>query len=158
VVGLPTVGALFWHASFDQSVWLSRGDPFGQDAGYDALSDRVLAAAHDNGATWIATTEYRTYAELLWHIGREIPVVQVNERVRFLDFVPIDPELLRGPALYVHLAAPPPLLDGIESETLSPVTTTWRDVPMQDFSIALLKDFVPELVPEPGSPAYAWSN
>lgn len=158
VVGLPVVAALFWHASFDQSVWLGRGDPFGQDAGYDALSDQVLAAARDNGATWIATTEYRTYAELLWHIGHQIPVVQVNERARFLDFAPVHSESPGGPALYVHLAAPPSLLNGIDRKALPPVPAIWRGAPMQDFSVDLLPSFTPELDPAPGSPAYAWSN
>ncbi len=32
------------------------------------------------GATWIATLDYRIYAELRWHLKDSIPVVQVNER------------------------------------------------------------------------------
>jgi len=38
------------------------------------------------GATWIATTDYRTYAMRRWYLKDRVPVVQVNERGRFLGF------------------------------------------------------------------------
>lgn len=158
IVGAPAVAALFWHANFDRSVWFGRGDPFGQDAGYDELAETVLAAARANGATWIATTEYRTYAELLWHVGQQIPVVQINERSRFLDFTLINSEALQGMALYIHRAPSPALLAGVSSKMLPSIEAIWRGVPMQDFSVEVLEDFRPELDPAPGSPAYAWSN
>lgn len=157
-VGLPAVAALFWHASFDNSVWFGRGDPFGQDAGYGDLADRVLASARENGATWIATTEYRTYANLLWHIGTQIPVVQVNERARFLDFTALDSGWIGGTALYVHLAPAPPLLSNVVAVPLPPLAVSWRGVAMQDFSLDLLENYRPDLAPPPGSPGYAWSN
>jgi hypothetical protein len=37
------------------------------------------------GATWIATTDYRTYAMLRWHFNGHVPVIQINERGRFRD-------------------------------------------------------------------------
>ena len=73
VTGVPMVSALFFHALFDDGVWLGRGDPFGQDAGFGEMADRVLADAQSSGAKWIATTDYRTYANLSWHIGDRIP-------------------------------------------------------------------------------------
>jgi 4-amino-4-deoxy-L-arabinose transferase-like glycosyltransferase len=158
VLGLPVVGTLFWHASFDQSVWLGRGDPFGQDAGYAEMADQVRALARANDASWIATSEYRTYAELQWHIGHEIPIVQVNERARFLDFAPVDPAALTGKALYVHLAPAPPLLAPVAVVPLPSLPVLWRSTEMQQFSVELLDGFTPELSPAPGAPAYAWSN
>lgn len=157
-VGLPIVGALFWHAGFDSSVWFGRGDPFGQDAGYAEMADQVLASARENGATWIATTEYRTYANLLWHIGTQIPVVQINERARFLDFTSVDGDRLAGKALYVHLAPPPPGLLDVTARPLPSLPVVWRGAAMQDFSIDLLQGYRPDLAPAPGSPQYAWSN
>jgi 4-amino-4-deoxy-L-arabinose transferase-like glycosyltransferase len=157
-VSVPAIAALFWHASFDRSVWFGRGDPFGQDAGYAEMADKVLARARENGATWIATTEYRTYANLLWHIGSRISVVQVNERARFLDFAPVDSRLLAGRALYVHLSPAPPLLSDVVATPLAPLAVSWRGVPMQDFSVDLLSAYRPNLDPPPGSPAYVWRN
>jgi 4-amino-4-deoxy-L-arabinose transferase-like glycosyltransferase len=156
--GIPAVAALFWHASFDNSVWFGRGDPFGQDAGYGEMAEEALATARAHGATWIATTEYRTYANLLWHVGREIPVLQVNERARFLDFSLPDPRKLQGVALYVHAAAAPPLLANVAARPLPPLPVRWRGVEMQAFSLALLDAYQPLLDPLPGSPAYAWGN
>ncbi len=71
----------------------------------------MLADAKASGAIWIATTEYRTYANLLWHLGGRMPVIQINERAfRFLDFAPLHPAQFTGKALYVHFAAASPLV------------------------------------------------
>ena len=40
----------------------------------------------NTGATWIATTDYRTYAMLRWYFRDRVPVIQINERGRFEAF------------------------------------------------------------------------
>ena len=52
-VGLPALAALFWHASFDNSVWFRRGDPFGQDAGYGSI---IPVGTDNSGPTDSPTT------------------------------------------------------------------------------------------------------
>ncbi len=38
------------------------------------------------GASWFATTDYRIYSMLRWHLRDRIPVVQINERIRYIGF------------------------------------------------------------------------
>ena len=156
LTGLPVVAALFFHAAFDRSVWLGRGDPFGQDGGFGEMADQVLADAKSHGAAWIATTDYRTYANLRWHIGRDIPVVQINQRARFLDFAPPDAAQFVGKALYVHFGAADPLLANAQMTPVEVLPIRWRGVEMQTILVDALEGFAPELTPAPGSPAYVW--
>ena len=156
--GLPLVVALLFHATPDTGVWFGTGDPYGQDAGYGETADKVLADAKSSGATWIATSDYRTYANLLFHIGDKIPVLQINERSRFLDFGPRDPALFTGKALYVHYGPPTPILAGAVVTPVETLPIVWHGEPMQTVSVDSLEGFAPELNPAPGSPAYAWSN
>ena len=54
------------------------------------------------GATWIATTDYRTYAMLRWYFNNRVPVVQINERGRYQGFRDPDMNRIRDHAgLYV---------------------------------------------------------
>ena len=154
VTGVPLVGGMFYHAVFDQGVWFGRGDPFGQDAGFGEMADKVLVDARQSGAKWIATSDYRTYANLLWHIGKDIPVVQVNQRARFLGFAPVDPAQLQGTALYVRVGGAAPLLADANRSPLETIPVVWRDTQMAEMTIERLDGFTPELNPAPGSPAY----
>ncbi len=71
------------------------------------------AQLQKTGATWIATTDYRTYAMLRWFFRSDpVPVVQINERSRFEGFRDPGMNAIRGHAgLYV----------GREPDNLSPV-------------------------------------
>ena len=54
------------------------------------------------GATWIATTDYRTYAMMRWYFNGRVPVIQINERGRFQGFRDPGMDWIRGHAgLYV---------------------------------------------------------
>jgi 4-amino-4-deoxy-L-arabinose transferase-like glycosyltransferase len=151
LLGVPLPAAFFYHAAFDRSVWFGPGDPFGQDAGFDDVGPRVLAAAA-NDATWVATTEYRIYAALQWQIGRDIPVVMVTQRSRFIGFD--HAPALAGRALYVHNGDVDPLLGGTALTPLEPIPVMWRGAQMRTLKADLLDGFVPDLDPPPGSPFY----
>lgn len=154
VTGLPVVLAFTYHALLDTSVWFGRNDPLGQDAGFGDMSARVFELAQTNGATWIATSDYRTYANLTWHIGTAIPVVQINERARFLDFAPINTTTFGGRALYVHSGAPVSLLDGAVLGPTRAMEIVWRGQVMREVLVETLDGFVPDLSPPPGSRAF----
>jgi len=38
------------------------------------------------GAGWFVTTDYRVYSMLRWHLKDAVPVVQLNERARYIGF------------------------------------------------------------------------
>ncbi len=52
----------------------------------EQVVDRAQAELQKTGATWIATTDYRTYAMLRWYFNGRVPVIQINERGRFMGF------------------------------------------------------------------------
>ncbi len=66
--------------------YLGESDPIGKEAGF-AQTVTVANQERDKiGATWFATTDYRTYAMLRWYLKDRVPVVQVNERNRYIGF------------------------------------------------------------------------
>ena len=52
----------------------------------EQVAERAQAELQKTGATWIATTDYRTYAMLRWFFNDRVPVIQINERGRFRAF------------------------------------------------------------------------
>ncbi len=82
--------------------FIGRADPIGGEAGYEQVVERAQAELQKTGATWIATTDYRTYAMLRWYFNGRVPVVQINERGRFMGFRDPGMSLIKGQTgLYV---------------------------------------------------------
>ena len=82
--------------------FFGRTDPIGGEAGYQQVVDRAQAQLQRTGATWIATTDYRTYAMLRWYFKDRVPVIQINERGRFEGFRDPGMNSIRGrTGLYV---------------------------------------------------------
>jgi 4-amino-4-deoxy-L-arabinose transferase-like glycosyltransferase len=163
LTGLPLVVALLLHAILPGGVWLGARDPIGADAGYAPMAAKVLAAAKAQGATWIATSDYRTYAALRWHLGRDLPVVEVVERSRFLDFAAPDLTLINGrPGLYVFPAGSgnPLVAEATAGHNLplGSIDRIWRGTVMGSFSVERIDGWSPPLNPPPASPFYAWPD
>ncbi len=76
--GIPLVVLVFLYSVAAPWNLIGKNDPLGGEGGYQVLADRALAEMKSTGATWIATTDYRTYAMLRWHLKDKVPVVQVN--------------------------------------------------------------------------------
>ena len=86
VSGIAIVIGTFYYYVVSTSPLLGRLDPGGAEAGYEQVAARAQEEMAKTGATWIATVDYRTYAELRWQLKDRVPVIQINERSRFLDF------------------------------------------------------------------------
>ena len=71
--------------------------------GWHALAEEVERLRGSQGACWIATSSYATTGRLAYEIKDKAPVVQLTERVRYAHLPPVDPSVLRCPALYVEL-------------------------------------------------------
>jgi hypothetical protein len=140
---------------------IGRTDPVGGEAGYERLVERAQAELQKTGATWIATTDYRTYAMLRWYFNDRVPVIQINERGRFQDFR--DPgmkEIAGHTGLYV--AREPDQLSAIWSATsakrepLERVDRSWRGIVMDTYALEKLTGWTPELSPPQDSPLFRW--
>jgi 4-amino-4-deoxy-L-arabinose transferase-like glycosyltransferase len=139
--------------------FIGKNDPVGGEAGYRQVVDRAQAELQKTGASWIATTDYRTYSMLRWYFGDRVPVIQINERNRYLGFRDPGMNLIRNhTGLYV----------GREPDNVSPlwasttairqplerVDRSWRGIVMDTYALEKLTGWTPELSPPPDSPLY----
>ncbi|WP_035655374.1 glycosyltransferase family 39 protein [Bradyrhizobium sp. STM 3809] len=141
--------------------FLGRTDPIGAEAGYEQVAARVEQELTKAGASWIATSDYRTYAMMRWFFRGRVPVIQINERARFMGFRDPGMDLIAGhPGLYVARepdAAGRLLAEtGVRREPLGSVQRSWRGVVMDSYALDRLTGWTPELSPRPDSPFYQW--
>jgi 4-amino-4-deoxy-L-arabinose transferase-like glycosyltransferase len=141
--------------------FIGRADPIGGEAGYEQLVSRVQAELQKTGATWIATTDYRTYAMLRWFLGDRLPVIEVTERGRFQGFA--DPGMDRikdHTGLYVAREPDQTLplwgLTTAKREPLERVDRVWRGIVMDTYALEKLTGWTPELSPPPDTPFFRW--
>jgi 4-amino-4-deoxy-L-arabinose transferase-like glycosyltransferase len=141
--------------------FIGRTDPVGAEAGYAPVVDRARAELQKTGATWIAATDYRTYSMLRWYFKARVPVIQINERGRFMGFSDPGMSLVTGhTGLYV--GREPDDKNPIWASTtavrqpLDRVERRWRGVVMDTYAIEKLTGWTPELSPPKDSPLFRW--
>jgi 4-amino-4-deoxy-L-arabinose transferase-like glycosyltransferase len=157
--GIVMVVLIFLYYTVAPWNLIGRTDPIGGEAGYEEVVKRAQAELQKTGASWIATTDYRTYAMLRWFFNGRVPVIQINERDRYLGFRDPGMNLIKGhTGLYV----------GREPDNLSPlwaatsavreplerVDRSWRGIVMDTYALEKLTGWTPELAPPPDSPLY----
>jgi len=161
VSGIAFVVAVFFY--YVAAPWnlIGRTDPIGGEAGYQQVVARAQDQLQRTGATWIATSDYRTYAMLRWYFNGRVPVIQINERGRFQGFGDPGMALVRDHAgLYV--ARDPdnalPLWDATSAvrQPLERVERSWRGIVMDTYALEKLTGWTPELSPPPDSPLFGW--
>jgi hypothetical protein len=139
--------------------FIGKTDPVGGEGGYQQVVDRAQAELQNIGASWIATTDYRTYAMLRWHFRDRVPVIQINERDRYLGFRDPGMSLISGrTGLYVGRepdnANPLWASTTAVKQPLQRVDRIWRGVVMDTYALEKLTGWTPELSPPPDSPLY----
>ena len=159
--GIAMVVLVFLYYVVSPWNFIGKTDPVGGEAGYEQVADRAQAELQKIGATWIATTDYRTYAMLRWYFNGRVPVIQINERGRFLGFRDPGMSLIKGhTGLYVGREP-----DNVSSlwtsttaikEPLERVDRRWRGIVMDTYALEKLTGWTPELSPPPDSPLYRW--
>jgi hypothetical protein len=161
VSGIAFVVLVFLYYVATPWNFIGKADPIGGEAGYQEVVDRAQAELQKTGATWIATTDYRTYAMLRWYFKDRLPVIQINERGRFLGFRDPGMDSIRGhTGLYV--AREPdndnPLWASTTAvrEPLERVERSWRGIVMDTYALEKITNWTPELSPPPDSPLYRW--
>ena len=160
--GIALVVVIFLYCVAAPWNLIGKNDPIGGEAGYGPLAARALVEMDRAGATWIATSDYRTYAMLRWHLKDRVPVVQINERARFIGFRDPGFDRIKGHAgLYIAqtgdnralLASTTAVL-----ERVAVVDTVWRGVAMKTYAMDKLTNWTPDLDPAPGTLFYRWPN
>jgi 4-amino-4-deoxy-L-arabinose transferase-like glycosyltransferase len=161
VTGIAFVVLVFLYSVAAPWNFIGKADPIGGEAGYPQVVARVQAELRNTGATWIATTDYRTYAMMRWYFNGRVPVVQINERGRFMGFRDPGMDLIRGhTGLYV--AREPDNTNPVWNSTtavrepLERVDRVWRGLVMDSYALEKLTGWTPELSPPPDSPLFRW--
>lgn len=140
---------------------LGKIDPIGAEAGYEQVAARAQAALNDTGATWIATTDYRTYAMMRWLFRGRVPVIEITERGRFQEFADPGMDKIKGHA-GIYVGREPDnrssLWENIPAkrEPLGQVERRWRGVLTDTYVIEKLTGWTPELSPPKDSPLFQW--
>ena len=101
-VGLGLAGLIYLQAVFGM-VPAGVADPTARQlgAGWPALAARIDALRREAGARGVLGTNYGTVGWLAFYLPDRPPVVQVNERIRWIDAPEPDPALFEGAVLYV---------------------------------------------------------
>jgi Dolichyl-phosphate-mannose-protein mannosyltransferase len=162
VSGIITVALVFLYSVASPWNFFGSADPIGGEAGYEQVAAKVEAELAKTGASWIATTDYRTYAVMRWYFrNTDTAVIQISERGRFQGFADPGIDRIKGrTGLYV--AREPDnrsaLWDVIPAkrEPLERVDRVWRGGVMDSYSLEKLEGWTPELNPPVDSPLFQW--
>ena len=163
VSGIAFVVAVFLYSVAAPWNLIGRTDPIGREAGYEPIARHAEAELKKTGATWIATTDYRTYSMLRWFLRDRVPVVQINERGRYIGFRQPDMSRIKGHA-GIYVAREPdnnpgnPLWPVITAtrEPLERVNRVWRGTVMDTYALEKFTGWTPQLSPPPDSPLFRW--
>jgi 4-amino-4-deoxy-L-arabinose transferase-like glycosyltransferase len=162
IAGIAFVVGVFLYYVAAPWNFIGRTDPVGGEAGYEQVVAHARNQLKRTGATWIATTDYRTYAMLRWHFNGKVPVIQINERGRYQDFADPGMEWVKGhTGLYVA-REPDNAWTSLWNETtavrtpLERVERSWRGVVMDTYALEKLEGWTPELSPPPDSLFFRW--
>jgi hypothetical protein len=162
VTGIAYVVLVFLYYTVVPWNFLGGLDPIGGEAGYRQVADRAEAELQKTGATWIATTDYRTYAMMRWYFkDRRVPVIQINERGRFMGFRDPGMDLVTGHAGIQVVREPDkdgPVWDPLPATRvlLERVDRVWRGRVMDTYVLQKLTGWTPQLSPPPDSPLFRW--
>ena len=161
--GIAFVVVVFFYYVVTPWNFIGSADPVGGEANYEQVVNRAQVELQNTGATWIATTDYRTYAMLRWFFADRVPVIQINERGRYLGFRDPGMDLIKGHAgLYVgrepdnRSSNPFWASTTAIREPLERVQRSWRGSVMDTYALEKLTGWTPELSPPPDSPLYKW--
>jgi 4-amino-4-deoxy-L-arabinose transferase-like glycosyltransferase len=159
--GIVLVAGTFLYSVASPWNLLGNRDPVGSEAGYEQVAGRAQIEMQNIGASWIATTDYRTYAMLRWLLKDRVPVIQINERGRFAGFRDPGIETIRNRAgLYV--AREPDQLNPVWNSTtamrtpLGEVKRIWRGTVMDVYALEKMTGWTPDLAPPGDSPLFRW--
>ncbi len=100
-VGLAITAIVYVQAAAAPLPFDAAKDPTALMAGWSDLAHEVDDIARGQKAGYILTSRYRLTGELAYYGSGAIPVVQFNERVRWLAFQPPPAAVLARPGLYV---------------------------------------------------------
>jgi 4-amino-4-deoxy-L-arabinose transferase-like glycosyltransferase len=100
-IGLGMTGIVYLQALAAPIPLDPAKDPTALLAGWSELAAKVETLARREGAGYLLTSSYALTSQLTYYSTGTIPIVQFNERLRWLSFAQPQPNILSQPGLYV---------------------------------------------------------
>ena len=155
VAGVALVATAHLYYAFGTANYLKSKDPVGMEVGFAGLAAAADASRTAVGARWLATTDYRTYSYLRWHLrDAAVTIVQVNERRRYIGFA--EPALEGAVGLHVAARGDPDVTilarTGATLQVVAEVDRAWRGVTYETYLLQKLTNWKPALSLPPGDP------
>ena len=155
--GIAFVVAAHVYYILGSANYLGRNDPIGKEARFGDVVAAADGKRKEIGARWFVVSDYRMYSMLRWHLRDAVPVVQINERARYIG--------LRNPALdgpvglYVAPKDNPRawVWDGAAArlQVVGQADLAWRGIVYDVYAFQKVTGWGPLLSPAPGHPLYA---
>jgi 4-amino-4-deoxy-L-arabinose transferase-like glycosyltransferase len=154
--GIAFVAAAHVYYIAGSANYLGKNDPIGKEAGFGAVIAAADRKREELGARWFVVTDYRMYSMLRWHLRDAVPVVQLSERSRYIDF---RTPALEGPVgLYVAPQDSPKALAWQHTDAtrqgVGHVDLTWRGVSYDTYAFQKVTGWKPVFSPPSGDPLY----
>jgi 4-amino-4-deoxy-L-arabinose transferase-like glycosyltransferase len=100
-VGFAFAAIAYFQAAFGLLPLDPAKDPTALMAGWSELAQDVEQIAHREQANYVLTSSYAMTSLLAFYSPSALPVIQFNERMRWISFTRPSAETFRGPGLYV---------------------------------------------------------
>ena len=100
-VGLSVAGVAYLQALAAPIPINPAVDPIAVVSGWSDLAESVDSIARREGAGYILTSSYKLTSELAYYAPRAIPIMQFNERVRWLSLEQPQPNFSAQSGLYI---------------------------------------------------------
>jgi 4-amino-4-deoxy-L-arabinose transferase-like glycosyltransferase len=154
VSGIAFVAAAHLYYIAGSANYLRKDDPVGKEAGFAGVVSAADSKRKEIGSHWFVTSDYRIYSMLRWHLRDAVPVVQINERIRYIGFrYPI----LDGPA-GLHVAPKENARasvwrgTGARLQTLGQADLAWRGHVYDVYALQKVTGWNPAPSPPSGDP------
>jgi hypothetical protein len=101
-MGAVLTGLVYAHAIAPFVVLPGSRDPTSQMRGWPELGEKIEALRRQTGAAWIGTGHYGTEGQVAFALRGGVPVLQVNDRLRYVHLPPVDSALATSPGLVIE--------------------------------------------------------
>ncbi|MGQ0684409.1 MAG: glycosyltransferase family 39 protein [Bradyrhizobium sp.] len=155
--GIAFVAAAHAYYIFGSGNYLGRNDPIGKEARFGDVVAAAENKRNEIGARWFVTSDYRMYSMLRWHLRDAVPVVQINERARYIGLP--NPALDGAVGLYVAPKDNPRagVWNGAAAtlQAAGQADLAWRGIVYDVYAFQKVTGWKPVFSPAPGDPLYA---
>ena len=101
--GFALSGLIYLHTTHPLIRLPGDADPTSQMRGWQAFAAEVESQRKISGASWIATSSFATTGELAFALPAGVPVLQLDERLRYAHLPAVPAAITMAPALFVEL-------------------------------------------------------